>query len=34
LRVQDPFGRLVARAKGGVIIDERAIFDAAEADDA
>jgi hypothetical protein len=33
LRVQDPFGRLVARAKGGVIIDERAIFDAAEADE-
>jgi hypothetical protein len=30
LRVQDPFGKLVVRAKGGVRIDETAIFDAAE----
>ncbi len=30
LRVPDPFGRLVARAKGGVVIDEQAILQAAE----
>ena len=32
LRVQDPFGKLVVKAKGGVRIDESAIFDAAEGD--
>jgi Protein NO VEIN, C-terminal len=32
LRVRDPFGSLLARAKGGVVIDERAILAAAEAD--
>jgi Domain of unknown function (DUF3883) len=32
LRVQDPFGKLVVQAKGGVRIDETAIFDAAEGD--
>jgi hypothetical protein len=32
LRVQDPFGKLVVRAKGGVRIDETAVFDAAEGD--
>jgi superfamily II DNA or RNA helicase len=32
LRVQDPFGKLVVHAKGGVRIDETAIFDAAEGD--
>jgi hypothetical protein len=31
LRVRDPFGRLLARTKG-VVIDERSIFAAAEAD--
>ncbi|MBI4639111.1 MAG: DUF3883 domain-containing protein, partial [Candidatus Tectomicrobia bacterium] len=30
LRVQDPFGKLLVRAKGGVVIDEREIFTAAE----
>jgi hypothetical protein len=30
LRVQDPFGKLIAKAKGSVIIDDRDIFDAAE----
>jgi Domain of unknown function (DUF3883) len=30
LRDQDPFGKLVVHAKGGVRIDETAIFDAAE----
>ncbi len=30
LRVQDPFGKLVARAKGSVIIDDADIFAAAE----
>ncbi len=30
LRVQDPFGKLVVKAKGGVRIDETAIFGAAE----
>ena len=32
LRVQDPFGKLVVKAKGGVRIDETAIFGAAEGD--
>lgn len=26
LRVQDPFGKLIVKAKGGVVIDERAII--------
>jgi SNF2 family DNA or RNA helicase/DNA-binding XRE family transcriptional regulator len=30
LRVQDPFAKLLVRARGGVIIDEAAIFQAAE----
>ncbi|MDH7578538.1 MAG: helicase-related protein [Bacillota bacterium] len=30
LRVQDPFGKLLARRKGGVVIGEQEIFDAAE----
>lgn len=30
LRIQDPFGKLIVRAKGGVIIGEREIFEAAE----
>jgi len=30
LRVQDPFQKLLVRAKGGVIIDESSIFEAAE----
>ncbi len=30
LRVQDPIGKLAATERGGVIIDEKAIFDAAE----
>ena len=30
LRIQDPFGKLVLKAKGGVRIDETGIFDAAE----
>ncbi|MBI3940645.1 MAG: DUF3883 domain-containing protein [Acidobacteria bacterium] len=30
LHIQDPFGKLLATAKGGVIIDEREIFAAAE----
>lgn len=30
IRVQDPFRKLVARTKGGVIVDERSIFEAAE----
>ncbi len=30
LRVQDPFAKLLVRAKGGVIIDEAAVFGAAE----
>ncbi|MBK8912981.1 MAG: DUF3883 domain-containing protein [Phycisphaerales bacterium] len=30
-RVRDPFGKLLFRAKGGVVIDESAIFAAAEA---
>ena len=32
LRVQDLFGKLVVQAKGGVRIDETAIFGAAEGD--
>jgi len=32
LRVRDPFGKLIVKAKGGVRIDETAIFDAAEGD--
>jgi superfamily II DNA or RNA helicase/DNA-binding XRE family transcriptional regulator len=32
LRVQDPFGRLVTRDRGGVIIEEAEIFRAAEGD--
>lgn len=31
LRVQDPFAKLLARGKGGVIIDEQAVFENAEA---
>jgi len=30
LRVRDPFGRLLFKGKGGVVIDEAAIFQAAE----
>ena len=30
LRIQDPFTKILARAKGGVVIDEREIFEAAE----
>jgi hypothetical protein len=30
LRVQDPFGKLIVRARGGVVIDEREIFEVAE----
>jgi hypothetical protein len=30
LRVRDPFEKLLVRARGGVIIDEAAIFQAAE----
>lgn len=32
LRIQDPFGKLLARDRGGVVIDEREIFAAAEVD--
>jgi Domain of unknown function (DUF3883) len=32
MRVQDPFGKLVVKAMGGVRIDEASIFDAAEGD--
>ncbi len=32
LRVQDPFVRLLVRAKGGVVIDEAGVFEAAEQD--
>jgi hypothetical protein len=28
--VQDPFQKLLVRAKGGVIIDEASVFEAAE----
>jgi hypothetical protein len=31
-RVQDPFAKLIARAKGSIVLDDRAIFEAAEAD--
>jgi hypothetical protein len=30
LRIQDPFGKLLVKAKGGVVIDEREVFEAAE----
>jgi hypothetical protein len=30
LRIQDPFGKLIVRAKGSVVIEEREIFAAAE----
>jgi hypothetical protein len=30
LRIQDPFGKLIARAKNSVIIDDRELFAAAE----
>ena len=30
LRIQDPFGKLIVRAKGSMIIDEPEIFAAAE----
>ena len=30
LRVQDPFGKLLARNRGGVLIDEKSVFAAAE----
>src|SRR2546423_500506 len=30
LRVQDPFGKLIVRAKGSVIVSREAIFEAAE----
>jgi hypothetical protein len=33
LRIQDPFGKLIVRAKGGVIIEEREIFAAAAQDE-
>lgn len=33
LRVQDPFGKLLFRVKGGVIIDERAVFSVANMED-
>ena len=33
LRVRDPFGRLLARAKGGVVIDEGTILAAAEGEE-
>ncbi len=32
LRIQGPLGKLAVQAKGGVRIDETAIFDAAEGD--
>ncbi len=31
LRVQDPFGKLLVRARGGVVIDEQQVFEMAEA---
>jgi Domain of unknown function (DUF3883) len=31
-RVQDPFSKLIARAKGSIVLDDRAIFEAAEND--
>ena len=30
LRIQDPIGKLAAKERGGVIIDEKAVFEAAE----
>ena len=30
LRVRDPFGKLIVNAKGGVVIDDRVIFETAE----
>jgi Domain of unknown function (DUF3883) len=30
IRVQDPFGRLIARAKGSVMVDCQAVIEAAE----
>lgn len=30
LRVQDPFGKLLARSRGGVLVDEQSVFAAAE----
>jgi hypothetical protein len=30
LRVQDPFAKLLVRAKGGVVVDEASVFEAAE----
>jgi hypothetical protein len=30
VRVQDPFGKLLVRAKGGMIIEEREILEAGE----
>jgi hypothetical protein len=32
LRVQDPFIKLLVRAKGGVVVDESSVFEAAEAE--
>ena len=32
LRVRDPFGKLIVKAKGGVSIEEGAFFGAAEGD--
>ncbi len=32
LRVQDPFGKLIVRAKGSVIVGEGQIFSAAESE--
>jgi hypothetical protein len=32
LRVRDPFGKLIVRARGSIRIDGRAVFDAAEGD--
>jgi hypothetical protein len=33
LRVQDPFAILLVRARGGVVIDERAVFSVVEAEE-
>ena len=33
LRVQDPFAKLLVRAKGGVIVDEASVFGAAEGEE-
>jgi hypothetical protein len=32
LRVQDPFGKLLVKAKGGVVVQEQHIFETAEKD--